>query len=275
MRVAVLLPAASLALAFCGSAATNDPAVSSSTDQEIRPFSSLRWDDGLLDVVTKLNKLAGLKTLRWQVAGVTLTKSVLNVVTAEELSEFATALYDRPTTGEFTDHDGKMAVSPTSRWRPFITGEEINIAGIPFDLSANLELEPGFAVTYPDKIVSFKTKRGVAVLPAVLTSVELTSNSKVIVDNLSDLIATVKAKYPKGKISEVKQETFRSGTFVAVDRLDHEFKLTWTVGVMGAKARISYEDVGADSKWAELYRRHLAGFDERRLKGNIDLKTEL
>jgi hypothetical protein len=44
---------------------------------------------------------------------------------------------------------------------------------------------------------------------------------------------------------------------------------------MGAKARISYEYLGADTKWAELYRRHLAALDQKRIKGNKDLKTEL
>jgi hypothetical protein len=273
MRLCACGLVAAPALTF--SAATNETRVPSSVDQEIQPFSSLRWDDGLVDVVTKLNKLPALKTLTWQVGGVSPRKSVLNVIKAEELADFASILYDRSMTAEFTDQDGKKALLPGARWRSMIVAQEVNIAGIPFELSANLELEPGFAVTYPGKTLKFSIQKGAVVLPAVLTDVELTSKSKVIVDNLDELIAAAKAKYPKGATSDVKQERSRRGTFTCTDRLGHQFTLTWSVGAMGASARISYEHTSADAKWAELYRKHLASLEEKRIEVNRDLKSEL
>ncbi len=264
-----------VAPAFRLSAATNEARVPGAIEQEIQPFSSLRWDDGLVEVVTKLNKFAGLKALTWQVAGVSAGRSVLNVTKADDLADFASTLYDRSTTAEFTDQDGKKAFLPGARWRSMIIAQEVNIAGIPFELSANLELEPGFAITYPDRTLKFRIPRGAVALPAVLTDVELTSRSKVIVDNLDELIAAAKAKYPKGATSDVKQERSRRGTFTCIDRLGHQFVLTWSVGSLGASARISYEHTSADVKWAELYRKHLAGLEEKRIEANRDLKTEL
>jgi hypothetical protein len=275
MRLTAFLLGACLGLARVGSAATNEATSVNPGDLEIQPFSSLRWDDGLIDVVTKLNKFAALKTLKWQVAGVPMSKSVLNVVNPEELSELAAVLYERPAMGEFTDFEGKKAVSPGLRWRPFITAEEVNIAGIPFVLAANLDLEPGFAVTHPTNVLSFRTKKGPAILPAVLSSVELSSKSKTIADNLSELIAAAKIKYPKGKLSEVKQDRSRTGSFVAVDKTGHQFEMTWSVGLSGAKARISYESLGADVTWTELYRKHLSALEEKRIQSNRDMKTDL
>ena len=267
--VLVLTPALTL------SAATNETRIASAADQELQPFSTLRWDDGIADVVAKLNKLPELKSLTWQVAGVPAGKSVLNLMNVDDLEDLASKLYDRASTSDFTDRGGKKASLPGPRWRSSIVAQEVNIAGIPFELSANLELESGFAVTYPEKTLKIRIQRGAVVLPAVLTDVQLASKSKVIVDNLEELIAAAKAKYPRGTTSEIKKEGSRRGTFSCTDKSAHQFVLTWSVGSMGASARISYESTSAAAKWAELYRKHLAGLEEKRIEANRDLKSEL
>ena len=274
MQLSALLLTACLASVSCGWAATTDTTNRSSNDQEIQPFSSLRWDDGLVDVVTKLNKFSGLKTLEW-FGDAGETKSVLNVIDVEELSVLASALYHRPNE-EFKDHDGKTVLSPVSKWdATFIEAAEISIAGIPFSLKAALELEPGFAIAYTNKVISFKTNQGVAKLPAVLTSVELSSKSPVIPEKLNDLVDTAKTKYPKGEMTERTRAGLRTGAFKAADKIGHTFKLTWMAGAGAAEAKISYEYPGASIEWAELYRKHLAALEENGNKGKKDSKSEL
>lgn len=273
MRLVILILIASLALATCGcSGGTSDSTNSSSNAQEIQPFSTLRWDDGLFEVVTKLNKFSGLKTLEWW-GDPPETRSVLNVTKVEELSALLSAVIKRPTE-EFKDHDGKTALSPSWEWSEEagrVVAAEINIAGIPFRLEAILALEPGFAITYPKKIISFTTKNGDVKLPAVLRDVTLSSKSPTIPEKLNDLIATVKTKYPKGELSEHNDGSLRMGTFTAADETGHKFKLTW----MGAEAVISYDSSGNRMKWAELYRKHLAALEEKENKGKQDSKSQL
>jgi hypothetical protein len=207
--------------------------------QEIQPFSSLRWNDGLLDVVTKLNKVAGLSELQWGVNGTVVKKDVSKISRAEELVQAAPEVYD-VTFSSFTNHEGRQVQAPTEGWTTTITAKPVNIGGIPCVLEVSFANEPGFAVTHPEKVISFKTVQGIVTIDAVLAEVQLSSDSPTIPEKLDSLLAAVKEKYPKGVNSEMKDGGERNGNFIATDELGHKLKVSWTVVSGGAELKMEY-----------------------------------
>jgi hypothetical protein len=243
---------------------------------EIQPFGSLRWDDGLLDVVTKLNQLPELQSLIWHADGFSSdnSPSVLHLSKSEELSRIAPPAYGF-NSDPFIDFDGSPAKAPGNPKDAKIIASPVNIAGIPFVLTANLTQSFGFTVTNPTKVITFATQIGDLKLPVVLSHVTLQSVSPSIPENLDELLATVKAKYPSGVVHEEKEEHSRTGGFSVKDESSGEFKIQWEIFPEKSEVTIDYYSGNAYFKWEDLYRKHLSALEDKQKIKTPDLKTGL
>lgn len=264
--------------AITANASANDDTNSANANPPnvLKPFGSLQWNDGVSGVITKLNQVSGLKEIKWYVSGYWPdSTNVLGITKTNDLSAIAANLYAGFSTEDFVASDGKTVFAPNKTWSTTITANSINIAGIPFQLTATLQGAPGFAVTFPQSVLAYQTPKGAGVLDAVLTEVELSSSEPTIPDKLDGLIATVKAKYPTGQFNEDKEDGVRSGSIVATDQVGHEFKMTWQLGIGSPQVDVDYVDQISPAKWQEVYQKHLAALEATNPPPTSDLKSGL
>lgn len=278
MRLLITFFTSSL-LAVCVASTFADEVIDNASNgqQDIKPFSSLQWDDGIGDVVTKLNNLSGLSEMTWGLKDDATTINVLSVSNPEDLSKVATEIY-HVSFEKFVDSSGKTVIAPANIWNSSVIAKSVSVADIPFKLTATLQNSPGFAVTYPQKVISFQSwkNKSTAFVDAVLVEVQLRSDSPTIPEKLDGLIATVKAKYPKGELNENKEGSNRSGSLVTTDNVGRQFKLTWVSGSGESTVEIDYAAYESSQlKWAELYRKHLAALEEKKSPPAKDMKSDL
>lgn len=250
-------------------------------DPDVQPFHTLHWDDGIVEVITKLNQIPGLTKLVWcrhsyqyrengweqrsvyynKTANDDLTKGLPSTFIGQ-ISMVAASLYNFD--ASFIDSSGKKWGAPgegvnqdTTNRRPII-GESVNLFGIPFEVSVCFYVSYGFGIEHPEKALQFVegSNKTPTILPLMLRSVSLSSESMNIPENLDKLIEAAKAKYPSGVIKDSEQPKGREGSFTFSDAHGHKFGVYWEGVPKKPEVDISYSSMPAE-KFAEIYRKHL------------------
>lgn len=239
---------------------------------EIQPFHTLTWNDGIVEAVTKLNQIPGMKTLQWcresgNKRDVYFDPTKLEpVALAERLGKIAPDIYRF--NHSFVDVDGTTSTAPerTSK-SSSLSGGPVNIAGIPFDISVSLSTDYGFAIVLPNRVLQANVdpNKMPVKLPVKVEAVHLKSNSLNNAENLKKLIDTAKAKYPAGVVKEVGNTGVRQGLFSYSDAARHTFKIEW-LSAGNLEIEISYTPDDSQ-KLAEIYRKHVE------TKSKSDVKT--
>ncbi len=244
---------------------------------DVQPFHTLRWDDGIVEVVTKLNEVQGMSKLAWGIYG-SVVNNEKNDVYRNPAEKYTTSLTERlclvaseiyKFDGSFLDVDGTNSTSPAEARHGWsvnggaLYGGPVNLAGIEFEFVVSFSIDYGFAITHPAKVFQFGAGPNLVPvkLPLRLSSVSLSSKAVNIPENIDKLIDAAKVKYPSGVIKDAgeafKQLGLRKGSFDFSDTSGRRFNMTWEGLPKAPAVRISYTSKDAE-KFAEIYRRHIA-----------------
>jgi hypothetical protein len=241
----------------------------------LSPFNSLRWDDGMVDVISKLNQLSGLRSLVWHVHDALDADhpSVLHLTTVAELENLSPPRYsfDDPNPVQFINHQN-VQVNAASDIPTTIEASPITIAGIRFSLTAVMHQAFGFAIAYPKKVLTLRSKNVSLELPLVLSGVVLQSESPSIPDHLDELLAALKSKYPKGVVVDNKGEGVRTGQFLFKEDDGSGILMEFVINSDVHQVEIDYSPGDQLPGWAEIYRRHLSSLQP---SAGTDMKSGL
>lgn len=223
--------------------------------QEIEPFGSFQWSNGLNEVVEELNAM-GVDAV---VAGREPFTLEADTPIGQQLEEKLREKLDGKLA--FSIRDFITASGETARYYNEsirFEADGISIYGIPFSMVITLSPFPGFAVEHPEK--ALKAPETGVYFAHVLTDITLSTTSPTIEENGRKIFEALAEKYPEGNNGyRVNDSGVQAGRF-----------LISNPGVASIAASISYHPTRSENEmmvkyayngrnlYSQVYNKHIA-----------------
>ena len=258
-------------------------------DEKIEPFGSLTWEDGIFDVVVKINNMKDLDNIEIRaghadgvnIKGVTdknrLSQKLTNVLENREpllLKPNDPRVRSYGNLLEFIGKNGdkKKFIAATYEIKAF----PIIIKTIPFTLIARFEYSPGLAIYSPEKVLT--ESKGFYTFPLILTEVLLEAESPSLPDKYQEIHDILHLKYDKydtpyankyGYTFNLKNQLDEGNV---LDKYGNRFEVSWGT----YRYNMSYS-AGNDYKRIlnEKYIQHLSDLESQKTKMKKDAGSEL
>lgn len=257
----------------------------------IKPFGSLDWGDGLLDVIKKVSLIEGLEKMDFRLQSEWTAVPVKGVTNLSEFAELLLPVLEKEVPLAFGPgkRDEKTLKRSLESWidmesrehtylqmgSPYeLTVEPILIEGVPFTMVINFRENKGFALKYPEKVI--RIKGSTIEFPLMLTEVTLSSTSKLLKEKAKSISARLVAKY--GELGRFDPLTGSEDWFGEATAKDE------TGGHIGAgyngnenEYRIGYNNNNSREvkRLDDDYEKHLADMEEKSIKGKKDSASDL
>jgi len=259
---------------------------SNTKSQAIQLFGKLDWNDGVADVIKKLNGIDGIQNLVMpyhstdSYTGITTDKDFSDIITKDLAKAHA---YDAGDNGDkyylesssVKYYDINKHVYMTDNGIVEITAKQILISGVPFSLTVTMETNPGAAILNPNGIIS--DNYGKYKISKVIESIELKSNAPQLINNIDNIYNIFKAKYAsllakkQGSINDKRKGEFNINI---TDRENTNLSATCDKD----SCYISYTVKQPNNRMTEFsdaYQKHLANILKSNTPASKDVSDQL
>jgi len=171
--------------------------------EQISPFGSLAWDDGILESYEKILALKGLEEVYIDLGGEQFPvrwhekEPIQEVLERIVKQKYAQALKDESRAYflvSYNDKNGKE-VGYIWNFQPSLVARPVVVKGVPFTLTIEFKNSDGFAVTFPDKVLKIK-KYNIS-CPLFTQTVSIFATSPKVETQFKALDAMLEKKYRK------------------------------------------------------------------------------
>lgn len=252
----------------------------------INPFGSLQWDDGVIDVINKLNAMSGVTEIYFIYdGGRNFTQSVnLKNVPKEKLAGTINSYLLKATAAETIykkQNNGTIKVIPTKidsdkfvdttgktkqyyHFQAHIKAKTVFIENTPFEINIGFSANKGMIVSKPSNVIKDSTGY---FYPLYMTSVSLGSTSPLINNTWRQIEQICKNKFSaiadtQSEASMVEDPQSNKSEWEVKDKKGNYF----TFGFDG-DCGLSYELSGSYSDYLDnLYNQHLINIETQKYK---------
>ena len=256
------------------------------TYEPIEPFGDFKWDDGLYEIVEKLNRIDGLEEMDLYLARASV--DLKGIKSRSELASKLEALIKKkglndPTPKstmnsnylhEYTDLKGQRKYYVIMNL--YIYASPIIIAGVPFKMNIRMEASPGLAVQEKSEKALFVNDGKIAFASSI-TQLGLGSNSLVLADKHRDLDALTIEKFKKYNLVD---GTYTKGNDIQ-DYLSYRDSGEGRIMVQSKPTGYGITYMSEAFKWEmdSAYDKHLIKLEEEKLRkknaGKEDMSSGL
>lgn len=248
-------------------------------EDAIKPFGGIEWEDGLLDVLAKLNKFDGIeeiKIMKKGEKGVDIKGAIdpkgIAVKMTDVVSQWNKIYMNTPNDHRiksspqivtYVDSNGKEVkcfnVYFTIKTNPIL------IKNVPFKMEIEFSNAVGLIIHSPDKVIT--ESKGIYTFPLIIKTVTLSSSSPALADHYQEINDTLKSKY----------KTFNKDFDIDRFKEDSIYNNGVSLNVVAKKSvySISYTSENFAKKLKETYREHLSTLESEKMKGKKDSSSGL
>jgi hypothetical protein len=258
----------------------------------IQPFGDLTWEDGISDVLMKINNINGIETMNLiidppdqiSVKGITTKNRLekqLNLVC--NATEPGTTFYKVPllSDNQLSLENYKELGKKILRSAPFIIEAfPIMVANMPFKIYISFDNSVGLMIRSPEKAIMLNSpKHGKYYIPLVITQVALTSELLVSGRDLGankdfvNLKGIVKEKYANSLSKKEYRDDKDSFKLQVKDKKGTAFKML--ASIYSKKCNIIYQSMVYKKRLREIYNNYLSELRKDKHKGKKDMSSGL
>lgn len=259
-------------------------------EDSIKPFGGIEWEDGLLDVLAKLNKFDGIEKVNIMKAGEEGV-DIKGIIDSKKIAPKLTDVIRQWNEIYLNPNDHRVKSAPNimtyldlkGREKKFIAGGleieayPILIKNVPFKIKIGFTNAVGLAIHSPDKILT--ESKGIYTFPLIVKDVYLYSSSPTLADNYKEINNVLKSKYKKF-------DTFTNDAGKEMDLEDFNIDrrgdgavkykgIRLDVNAGESEYTILYTGGEFEKKLAEIYRKHLSTLESQKTKGKKDSASGL
>jgi len=270
-RFCAVLPFALAAAALAQTGGLSGSAGKVGDQPRIRPFGEFTWQDGLIDVIQKINGIAGIESIAVSCQGGRL----MDVPIPVDLTKVGDIVFvsfrgcqpgsDKEPISRFPVESYLAKDGATRTYvcrRIEVVAEPIVIAGIPFKMSIRFAPALGLAVACPTKVLSAPPYD----FPMIIERVEIISDSPGLKDHLQDINDIVTAKYGALK---------RGPNGCPIVEREDDLGSSVLVVACPGRYTITYTGTYEAERLEELYRKHIADIESQRIRKAPDMGAGL
>jgi len=250
--------------------------------KDIKPFGDLTWQDGLAEVLSKINNIEGIEKVNLKIGMDKI--NVKGITTKDDIEKELNAV-SKATEGGFdkvailADHqlsleNYKEIGKKVLRSGPFVVEAfPIMVANIPFTIYIPFTNSIGLMVQSPEKAIMLKrSKHGSYYLPLIIDSVTLTCKLASLDKDFVKLKEIIKKKYEKfgSKHCIDDKDSF---SFKVKDKKGTTFKMV--ASIYAKRCTIVYNNTAYKKRLKEIYNNYLSEFKKESHKGKKDMSSGL
>ena len=250
----------------------------------IEPFGGFSWQDGLADVIQKINQMPGIHSIALEIPGYANATSLTFPADVNKLGEIMGKLLSKVESRMQADEglrdimvmnyfDGKGVKRSYIQCQSILTAGPILIAGVPFKFSARFTTVPGVSVVSPTKSVSALSYE----FPLILAETSLFSDSPGLQDHVSEIDDLLATKYAVYEFNIDKSKPTDSLRHRAVGWLEGRDEQKGYIEISKTRERyeIRYRSEFETERLNEIYRKHVASLESQNLSKAPELKSGL
>jgi len=159
-------------------------------------FGNLTWNDGITEVAEKLFEMNSGAAVTFTVTDKEIINSLSDIQTV--LDQNYLFLLQKSLFTKYIDVNGNEQ-SYFSNPVTFSTGG-IEIDGIPFEIDVELRPAPGFAATYPEKILTANGSRNIHI-PHAIDAIKLSTNAPVEKIQTEAFVSAMRVQFTEGSFT--------------------------------------------------------------------------
>ncbi len=240
----------------------------------IEPFGGLKWADGIVQTIKKINQMDGIEKLSVGTSrkpGASL-KGLVN--DSEIVSALAGLVhYDIFKKGSYKDKDG--VEHPLALGIENFTAEPIYLKGSPFRMTLNFVSSPGFAIAYPEAVFPVVVKKVDSKAPGfpeteikascsfALKNFDLSSTAPMQSDKIQEIIKSLKDKYKDYNAATDYGQGQAVGGLVLQDTSGSTLRADWQPSTEGNGSTLSITYSRSKDQWDQLYQSHLSDLEKK------------
>jgi hypothetical protein len=266
---------------------TNQPnSITQPTLKPIEPFGGLKWDDGVVQTIKKVNQMEGIEifsVVRKQNSKVSLK----GLVDDSEIIKTLTALvyFDIMEQGSYKDKDG--ARHPLAVGIDELAAEPIYLKDRPFRMTLSFVSSPGFAIANPNAVFSCILKKPDLLAAGIpekevpascsfaLINVTLSSASPLQSDKIQELTQSLRDKYKAYNTLADSGQGEANGELAFQDSSGNVIRSGWTSLADGNGSTLSINYSHSTNQLDQLYKAHLSDLENKASSKKPDQSDEL
>lgn len=246
----------------------------------IQPFGKLDWNDGLPQIIKKLNHMDGVESIflngispkAIELKGLVTNEMISNALTGATASNYASGDEVVILVAKTAESDAEKLIDKNANkylatnYGLDIIARPINIADVPFDVIIELEMTPGLPIINPESLIM--DSYGKYGFPYAIRKVNLVTKSNQLINKMNDIKNAISAKYGKSNIVD------NVGGFTINSLKDTKLGSTLNVDCNTHLCEIRYLS-GSTNSFRTAYKKHLGNLENNATKGKPNMGGEL